>query len=198
MCDITLITGTGRSGTTFAISILSLLKLPTGFNRNAVYEAQRGSAHAGLENMPQVVNGSFKCDKQVDIFKSPYLASNVHRWEKASNIFLVVVPIRKSEDAAESRAYQSKHFTNIGGFYFNSHNKEEQQVFNDHMLVNLIYSLTKNQIQFIFLAFPQFVEDSEYMYTSLKPLMTKYKVSFSDFNATHHHFRNLNFIHKFT
>ena len=61
---------------------------------------------AGLENFPEIYrNGSLlECTKTRAVYKSPYLATRINEWIRATNILSVIVPIRDAEGAAHSRA----------------------------------------------------------------------------------------------
>ena len=61
---------------------------------------------AGLEIFPEIYrNGSLlECTKTRAVYKSPYLATSINEWIRATNILSVIVPIRDAEGAAHSRA----------------------------------------------------------------------------------------------
>ena len=68
----------------------------------AVAESQ---SKAGLENFPEIYrNGSLlECTKTRAVYKSPYLATRINEWIRATNILSVILPIRDAERAAHSR-----------------------------------------------------------------------------------------------
>ena len=51
-CNVILIAGTGRAGTTFLVEELTALGAPTGFTEARIKGAQESHAHAGLESIP--------------------------------------------------------------------------------------------------------------------------------------------------
>ena len=109
----TVITGTGRAGTSFLIALLSTLKMPTGFTAPQAQSYLSNPAHAGLERMQtcKCHDNRTNClvfSTQVQIVKSPYLAMD--KWfpiwltptiQPLSN---VIVPIRDSKETSISRA----------------------------------------------------------------------------------------------
>ena len=150
-CNATIVTGTGRAGTSFLIGLLSLVRLPTGFNPTVVRNHLFGNeAHAGLEHDPELHGRLLQCNAHRSIFKSPRLFSNTY-WMDAANLGFVIVPIRKSEDAAASREHQSlssKKKRTRGGLIRggwtmkNIHNMSDQMTANDHTTATFFWKLS--------------------------------------------------------
>ena len=65
---------------------------------------------AGLEIFPEIYrNGSLlECTKTRAVYKSPYLATRINEWIRATNILSVIVPIRNVLRDAEGAALSAK------------------------------------------------------------------------------------------
>lgn len=106
-----LITGTGRSGTTILVKLLSLLGLDTGFQHldskgieSYINQGSRGGLEHYLDrpaNYPLIV-------------KAPQFYNRIPELSKTYNILKVFVPMRDLETTAKSRA---KHGTSPGGLW---------------------------------------------------------------------------------
>ena len=166
LCNVTIITGTGRAGTSFLIGLLSLLQLPTGFNPKQVRDSLFNTKpHAGLESDPRLVNNKLTCSERRQIHKSPRLLDRTE-WLGADNIAFIIVPSRKSEDAAASREHQSKHHDpNRGGFVRGAHNVTEQLIANDHAVATFFWKVSSLvNVSPIPLNYPEHVLNGEYAY----------------------------------
>ena len=165
-----LITGTGRTGTTFLVKLLTMLDIDTGFTKDFLPisdEAQAGLEHHGLGgDYPYVV-------------KNPKLM-----WELpgliASNpvvIDHVLVPIRNIHAAAESRrANMRKASPNaepkevVGGLE-GVDNPEDQEAFFLKKFFHFFHFASTYQIPVILLHYPRLVLDGEYLYRKLHFLL---------------------------
>lgn len=199
MCNVTIITGTGRAGTSFLIGLFSLLQLPTGFTSQQVHATLFGTAaHAGLESDPKMVNNRLACSHRRQIHKSPRLFENTY-WLGANNIAFVIVPMRKSEDAAASREYQSKyHNPQVGGWVRGAHNVSEQLFANNYITATFFWKVSAFVgIDLIQLSYPKHVLDSEYAYAKLHPFLTMYNVSKQKFLSKHSSLLRRNLTHTY-
>lgn len=200
MCNVTIITGTGRVGTSFLIGFMSLLGLPTGYNRSTVEKVIFGTAaHAGLEYDPPLRGNLLPCSKHHSIFKSPRLFANTY-WLNAANIGFVFLPVRKSEDAAASREYQSLyHNKRVGGWSYNTHNVTEQMTKNDHDTANFLWKFSRvTRPRLVLLEFPQHVIDSKYAYSKLREFVSQFGVSEARFHEVHAELSRKDFVHNFS
>ena len=200
MCEATIITGTGRCGTTFLVGLLSILRLPTGFDSKTVYrEIWETDAHAGLEKKPGMVSNNLTCSERLQIYKSPQIFKDP-KWLGADNLAYTIVPLRRSEDAALSRAYQSKyHNPHRGGLNGNAHTDTEQMAINDHAVATFFWRASALvQLKLITLSYPEHVENEEYAYTKLKPFLDMYNVGKETFVHAHVKLRNKNFTHTYS
>ncbi len=184
-----LIAGTGRAGTSFLVKYLTALGLDTSFGRYG--EAGAGwssSANAGLEQMLLV-----QPDQDLPyVLKSPWAGEYIEEilGSKRFAIDALVVPIRDLVEAATSRAvaeYRSIHQTQPwvadkldrtwevagvtpGGLVF-SLNPLDQARLLAVSFHRLVHRAAEAQIPLVFPVFPRMVEDWEYLYHTLKPIL---------------------------
>lgn len=205
----TVITGTGRAGTSFLVALLSTLKMPTGFTAPQAQSYLSNPAHAGLERMQtcKCHDSRTHClvfSTQVQIVKSPYLAMD--KWfpiwltptiQPLSN---VIVPIRDSKETSISRANMpmtraNKNNNISGGFWGGSRTVIEQQHFDEHILSTLIAELTRQNIPTVLLSYPRHVLDAEYCADQLYFLRARYGVSYGAFVEAHRALSNTSLVH---
>lgn len=199
MCKVTIITGTGRGGTTFLIGLLSLLRLPTGFGPEEVHRVIFGrAAHAGLERKPGMVGNNLTCSTRLQIYKSPAMLDHTD-WLGANNLACTIVPLRKGEDAAASREYQSKYNDpHVGGFVRHARTADEQMVANDHALATFFWRASSLvNMSIIALSYPDHVTSAEYAYAKLKPFLDMYGVTKRNFVNAHVTLRNTSLVHSY-
>jgi len=152
------ITGTGRCGTTFLVIILSYLGLDTGYTKetftNYIYE----NCNSGL-------------DKQWDdtpyILKSPAFLNQMDRLLNSFTIDYMIIPVRKFEDSAKSRAF---HNQQPGGLW-EAKNYEEQLSFFHKIFDNYKKLEKEHNIPTIYLDFDTMISSPEYLYENLKPIL---------------------------
>ena len=93
------ISGTGRCGTTFLVIILSYLGLNTGYTKetftNHIYE----NCNSGLDR---------QWDDTPYILKSPAFLNTMNRLLDSFIIDYMIIPVRKFEDSAKSRAFHNQ------------------------------------------------------------------------------------------
>ena len=163
MNHYTIISGTGRAGTTLLMRILTRAGLDTGI------DLARASidpiAHAGLEfdirNKPNCA-----------IVKSPWIATYVEEVLADSEITIdhAIVCTRNLFDAAESRRrIQRLNQTDVsvpGGLWGTSE-PCDQEPYLAHMFYRLIFHLTEHDVPITFLHFPRFAIDPDYLIARL-------------------------------
>jgi|SRR5450432_1151459 len=192
--DHVVITGTGRSGTTFLVELLTLLGLETGFSTADIVSKKLKIARAGLEydlrgeNCPFIVKSPFFCDFAEEI---------LHRDDIV--IKHVFIPIRDLNAAAESRRYVLK--TNVlnlpflsrlkfmmrpgkfaGGLWHTSSSKPGRQ---EEILLRQIYKLvlaiSNTTSPVTFMRYPRMLKDCRYLFKKLEPILTG--ITFESFHA---------------
>jgi len=187
-----IITGTGRTGTTFLVQLLTNLGLKTG------YEPQNFKFHtyarAGLEHdvrdngTPFIIKNPGFCDCADEVFK-----------RKDIVIKHIIVPMRDLHAAAESRRYTEKttpsQRTGVAGGLWHTDDPEKQEIILLNQLYKLIIAIANTNVPLIFLKYPRIVKDSKYLYEKLKPIFRR--ISYRKFNAIFDKTVNLDLIHQF-
>ncbi len=145
------------------------------------------TANAGLEDMPL----GAKQDSLPYVIKTPWLYQVIDQLlaENVVKIDLVILPMRDLMDSATSRAIvemqsihqktdKFSHFTKTwdsigsakGGMIYSLQPIDEARILATGFYY-LVEKLVKNDIPVLFLSFPRFVNDSEYLYQQLKPYL---------------------------
>ncbi len=164
----TVITGTGRAGTTFLVQLLTALKLDTGFDSptSNVF----ANCNAGMEldildpNAPYYVKAPILCDRLDELVGSGHVV-----------VDHAIVPMRDLFSAAESRREVSRSFgptdrdpNQIPGGLWNTNKAEAQESVLLEQIYQLMYAITKHEIPLTLLHFPRIVKDPEYLYDKLR------------------------------
>jgi hypothetical protein len=164
-----LISGTGRTGTTFLVQLLTELGLDTGFaNAN---EGIHQACHAGMErNTEEIFNQTAPY-----VVKSPGLSEQIDKILEAPGVVIdfMIVPIRDLYASAESRrtnARQAKNRKAPGGLWLTK-NPRKQEAALAEQFHHLVHALVKHDVPMIWLHFPRLVKDLEYLYGKLKPAL---------------------------
>jgi len=200
--DGTVITGTGRAGTSFLMAVLTTLGLPTGFSKGAVKELQ-SAWHAGFErkNLPACLckGGPNLClhfnqDKQ--IIKSPQLAQQnqfpIWLAPPVRGLSNVIVPMRSSNETALSRAANA---VGPGGFSLGATDHKSQQYADEHLLSTLLVELSKWDIPVTLLNYPRHVQDAHYSAQKLAWLLLRHNISEQAFVSVHSSLQHLSWVH---
>jgi hypothetical protein len=184
----TIISGTGRAGTTFLVQLLTELGLDTGFpNAHAqIYP----NANAGMEfdirnpnNAPYIVKSPGLCDYLDEALQGDEIV-----------IDHAIIPMRDLYTAAQSRrTVTSKADPSLavvpGGLWptkeTGSQEAKNQEWILAGRLYNLIYTLAKHDIPVVLLLFPRVVNDPEYLYRKLRFVLgdISYDTFFKAFQA---------------
>ncbi len=154
-----LITGPGRSGTTFLVSLISALGYDTGFSEQQLGSLDRVS-RAGLER--GIYKAAHKNSPLSDayIIKSPFISETLGYACSKGDLHVehVYIPVRDMRDIAQSRER--------GGFWGASSvpEQEEQIARSFFTLINVVANY---DLPHTFLYFPRLVMDPEYLYRKL-------------------------------
>ena len=152
------ITGTGRSGTTFLIILLTHLNLDTGFKPGNFNTAIDRRCNSGMEK---------NYNSAPYIIKSPHFMQTFQKIVEKVDIDHVIIPIRNYEDAAGSR----ERYGNGAGGLWGAKNKAEQVNFYHKIMAEYLLWMTRYDIPTIFIDFDRMVNSSEYLYEKLKPIL---------------------------
>jgi len=168
-----IITGTGRSGTTFLVEILTALGIDTGFD--AINIQKHAYARAGLEiNLLDAVSPPY-------VVKDPSFILYLNDVLKRKDLVLdhVFIALRDIHAASESRRYVEE-ISNDGkynkgevpGGLTGTVVPEEQELILLQRMFNLALELSETDCDITYLHYPLMIENSDYLYEKLKPILT--------------------------
>lgn len=165
-----LITGTGRTGTTFLVKLLTLLDFNTGFTKDQI--AASKELRAGLEfqglgaHLPYVV-------------KNPKLMWQLPELLQKNKVVVdhILLPMRDIHAAAESRRENVRKSDGslapqevVGGLE-GVDNPADQEGFFLRKFYDFLQFVSLYQIPLTTLQYPRLVLDGEYLYLKLRPLL---------------------------
>ncbi|WP_442755656.1 hypothetical protein ACNHKD_03090 [Methylocystis sp. JAN1] len=204
------IAGTGRCGTTFLVQLLTQLGLDTGFDARSsealphAAAARLGSAsffpaaRAGMEMdirspaAPYIVKTPFFCD-----IAEEFLASS------PSSVEHVIVPVRRIEAAAMSRAYVQRSTTGsadgeeaVPGGLWETDKAELQAEVLRRKFVRLIEALVYFDVPMTFLMYPRLASDKNYLFAKLAFLLAD--IGRADFDAAFDKVVRPDWVHQFS
>jgi uncharacterized coiled-coil protein SlyX len=161
-----IISGTGRTGTTFLVQLLTELGLDTGFP-NAHARINR-NANAGMELDIRQPNAPY-------IVKSPHLCDYLDEVLGMGDIVVdyAIVPVRDLYSAAQSRrdvsnAALSLTSGSVPGGLWHTEEPENQEMILTAQLYKLVYTLAKYDVPLVMPLFPRLVNDPEYLYQKIR------------------------------
>jgi len=203
------ITGTGRSGTTFLVQLLTQLGLETGFDLQEMESMNYDqNARAGLEydirqeGCPYVVKSPWFCDYAMEVLSRDDI--------RVEHVF---VPIRDLYGAAESRRYvvrsdiskasllrrvkkKLKPSGAAGGLWHtNSLKPGRQERVLAGKLYELMFALSDTMIPVTLMRYPKIVRDSSYLFRKLKPVLGE--ICYKDFEISFRKSVRPDFVHSF-
>lgn len=181
-----LIAGTGRAGTSLLVRYLAALGLDTQLSREGADASWDATANAGLENTPLP-----DADDLPYVIKSPWTYQVIHEALRSGKLQFdaVVIPMRDLTEAACSRSIiemQAMHRTlpwmaeleqtwdhyghTPGGVVYSVSPVDQARLLavGFHQLLE---HLVRAEIPVVFLSFPRLVEDAEYLYRTLAPVL---------------------------
>lgn len=157
-----IITGSGKCGTTFLVTLLTRLGLSTGYTENDILREGDG----GLE---WPIRGEKARDPSPRVIKNPSLCRDLfdrcERW--GWTIDHIYVPIRKFEHAAEHRFDRNKRYNPKFQEKLKTSTEEEMKKELIQMgaanIGHLMESLVDKDIPLTFIRFPRMVVDHDYL-----------------------------------
>ncbi|HEY0946965.1 MAG TPA: hypothetical protein VGD81_16915 [Opitutaceae bacterium] len=185
-----IISGTGRSGTTFLVQLLTELGLDTGYTRESWRRSYFEHCAAGLE-------------RDLDDPASPYIVKNPALCETLPAILArgsvvidhALVPVRALEEATRSRIRVGGDGSIPGGLLGTSDEARQKEVLAERFH-QLMHTLTVHDIPHTLLLFPRFATEAGYAYEKLAFLRPG--ISRDEFRAAFARVARPELIHDFT
>jgi hypothetical protein len=189
----TIISGTGRAGTTFLVQLLTELGLDTGFpNAHAQIFSH---ANAGMESDIRKPDAPY-------IVKSPWLCDYLDEVLQKGDVIVdhAIIPMRDLYSAAQSRRSVSSQadpsLGNVPGGLWHTKEPGNQETVLTMQLYKLMHTLAKHDIPLVLLLFPRFVTDPEYLYQKIGFLLGP--ISYETFLRAFQVIGQPNLVHDFT
>ncbi len=173
-----LITGTGRSGTTFLVELLTNLNLDTRYSKDNLDDISHGGLEHDLRNddCPFIVKDPWFCDYAEEVLSRNDIV-----------IEHIFIPIRDLHAAAESRRHVSRQNRLWGGLWHTqSHEAGRQEVVLMHQLYKLFLAISGTMIPVTLMRYPRITKDCSYLFSKLEPVLSgiSYEVFSTEFNKT--------------
>ena len=163
-----IITGTGRTGTTFLVQLMTALGMDTGFSEpsQGVYEVCRAGMEWDLRapDCPYVVKDPRLCHTLDEIVR-----------EGLATIDHAIVPIRELYSAAESRRFVTAQSGappgGVAGGVWLTDAPEQQESVLAVQFYELFHTLARHDIDTTILHFPRLATDPDYLFRKLSPVL---------------------------
>ncbi len=177
------ISGTGRTGTTFLVELLTHLGLDTGFTLDQLTTRKDKRSRAGFErdirkaDAPYIVKAPGFCDSAAEVLARSDIA-----------IDHVFIPMRDLDAAAKSRrlVYDAAiaemslfrrwlrimRPQRIHGGLWHTFRGKDQEIVLAQQLYQLLVALSDAAVPVTLLRFPRLVKDPAYLFTKLQPILS--------------------------
>lgn len=199
------ISGTGRSGTSFLVELLTHLGLDTGYRVETLEQRKSKLARAGLEH-------------DVRDSDAPFIVKNPSFCEYAEEVFFrddivvehVFIPMRDLKAAVESRRFVTNHavanMSLFKRFHFYLHPKhvsggltsdvdhQEEKLL--HQIYQLSLALSRTSIPVTLMRYPLLVQDASYLYSKLEPILEG--ISFTEFESAFSSVARQDLVHSYS
>ena len=190
----TVITGTGRCGTTFLIQLLTNLGLETGYTKEEC--EQEFNKIDGLRGGIEHALGDNRIDK-ARFIENPAFAK-VEEFKKLSekyDIDHVYIPIRDLDATAKCRELMSKNtHAGYGGFWLDAKSVEDQKTANAKLVYNFLHHLSTYDFTFTLLSFTDMMSYSDYLYEKMEYVMNISHIEYLRFQNEYYKLINSEFI----
>jgi hypothetical protein len=179
MKNYTIISGTGRAGTTLLVRILMKAGIDAGFEADAAIDPV---ASAGLEL-------DLRTKPDCRLVKSPWIAAYIDEVVQDPEIKIdhAIICMRNLNDAAESRRrVQRVQNTDqhVAGGLWGISDPADQEAYLAEMFHRLLFTLSENAVPMTFLHFPRFANDVDYFVETIHPVFPD--VSIEDLRSAYH------------
>ncbi len=177
-----IITGTGRAGTTLLVQLLTVLGFDTRYSVDEALASKIDPiSQAGLEQWQPHLARPY-------VMKSPHFGSILASLMQGGDfrIRTAIVPMRELDRAAESRRRVSRVAAKTGaatkaheypGGLWDTDNPDEQENVLARKFYNLQFQLVRGGIPTIYIEFPRFAQDVDYLFASLRTVWDEHGVS---------------------
>jgi hypothetical protein len=157
-----IISGTGRSGTTFLVQLLGELGLDTGINRRNWDRKYFEHSNAGLEH--EILD-----PKTPYILKNPALCDTLARALDTGRFVIdhAYIPIRELGEVVASRASVGGADGSVPGGLWGTSDPEGQRAVMAEMFHRLVHTVVAHDIPHTFILFPRMIADPAYTYAKL-------------------------------
>jgi hypothetical protein len=200
------VTGTGRSGTTFLVELLTHLGLDTGFNPDELEVKKDKIANAGLEvalgqkELPYIVKSPWFCDyaKEMlgrsdikinhvfipirDVHQAAESRRDVHRKNLEKESFMRRLTKELKYLIRPSKRKQTSEFAG-GLWHTQSLKKGDQESALLNQFYRLMLVLSEVEIPVTLMKYPEIVEQPAYLYERLKPVLES--ISYDRFHTVY-------------
>ena len=177
-----LITGTGRSGTTLLVQILTALGFDTGYTLDEALNNVDPIARAGLEP-------NLRKEELAQVVKAPGQAEHIERLLQTEwfQLEAAILPVRELFAAAESRRNVFRLAMAAGknpfkqpGSLWETENPTEQEARLAIQFYRCFQPIVASRAPLHLIDFPGFVREEGYLYQSLRPIFEIRAISESD------------------
>lgn len=191
----TIISGTGRTGTSFLVQLLTEVGLETGYQPGQMELPP--DERAGFEKdirfspAPYIIKNPWLCE-HIDVVLSNPLVKIDH----------AIVPVREFTSAAASRAHVQAIQTGspdgeaVNGGLWGTDKAVEQETILRHRFSSLIEGLARHDIPITFIWYPRLTRDAAYLYEKLAFLLGDR--DFASFAEIFDRVRRPELVHHFT
>lgn len=158
-----LITGTGRSGTTFLIQLFTFLDLDTGYDSKNYSKHISDNCSSGME---RPLNDPYKYLKNPNIQR---MGRDMERLLINTTIQAVIIPIRNYTESALSRVHLGENAN--GGLWGGASDLSSQEKMYYEIMANFLLSMVVYDIATIFIDYKRMVSDPVYLYRKLRQVL---------------------------
>lgn len=189
------ITGPGRSGTTFLMLLLGELGFDIG--QRDTLSPLNGVSHAGLEQGLHKHAHAKSPLTDAYIIKSPLLCETLDHAMSRGDLIIdqLYIPLRNIDDIVASRARVASIDRSLPGAFNHASTSEEQRNQVGVALFQLMNVVAKYDIPHTIMAFPQLVNEPEYLYRKLAYLCSD--ISYPRFLDAFRSIANPDLVHQF-
>jgi hypothetical protein len=190
----TIISGTGRAGTTFLVQLFTVLGLDTGF---------AGAASDINENCNAGMEWDIRSEDAPYLIKSPWLCDYLDSVLSGGEIAIdcALIPVRDLFCAAESRRDVERRTdadlfpAGIPGGLWHTDEPEKQESILTEQFYRILHTLTRHDIPTVLLDFPRIVRDPHYLFKKIGSVI--HGMEFGTFVSAFHKVVRPELVHSF-